>query len=266
MMSRSRSTCWRWHSKRVSGLIIKTAKHSLTAMPCCLTAAGNLSKFHWLFYRTRMQILLTDILRLCVAYCDISHRSEVTLENLSHLSFGEFEWKWWERCSCHTGCTLTPRLHNYDTGNIFIKDSLKGRLICEDTGFSFVFLFASDCCVTLIKWWVCVTVKYCRPSFGLVCLIRVDFNDLLSIQTNSKSWNTLTFKHVRMSCLQSLRWKPNTLTLSWVSVLMVSTFLSVIFACFDVYRWSCDRESDLLAQNTNSHTDGCLLFDTTGVH
>lgn len=43
-----------------------------------------------------MQILLTDILRvlrLSVAYCDISHRSEVTLENLSRLSFGEFEWK-----------------------------------------------------------------------------------------------------------------------------------------------------------------------------
>lgn len=140
MMTRSRSTCWRWHSKRVSGLIIKTAKHSLTVMPCRLTAAGNLCKFHWLFYRTGMQILLTDRLRLCAAYCVMSHRSDVTSENLSRLSFGEFEWKRWERCSCHTGCTSTPRLHNDNTGNIFIKVSLKGRLICEDTGFSFVFL------------------------------------------------------------------------------------------------------------------------------
>lgn len=144
MMTRSRSARWRWHSKSVSGLIIKTAKHSLTVVPCRLTAAGNLCKFHWLFYRTRMQIRLTDglrVLRLCDAYCIVSHRSDVTSENLSRLSFGEFGWKRWERCSCHTGCTSTPRLHNYDTGDIFfIKDSLKGRLTCEDTGFSFVFL------------------------------------------------------------------------------------------------------------------------------
>lgn len=135
-----------------------------------------------------------------------------------------------------------------------MKDSLKGRLICDDT-------------VTLIKWWMFVTVKYCRPLFGLVCLVWVDFNDLLSIKTNSKSWNTLTFKHVCVSCLQSLRWKPNTLTLSWVSVLMVSIFLSVIFACFAVYRRSCDRESEclsdlplwLLRTRTLTLMDACYL-------
>lgn len=70
-----------------------------------------------------------------------------------------------------------------------------------------------------------------------------------------------------MSSLQSLRWKPNTLKLSWVSMLMVSTFLSFTFTCFKGYRWSCDWESescsDLPLWLLRTCTGECLLFDIT---
>lgn len=67
-----------------------------------------------------MQILLPDmlrVLRLCVAYCDMSHRSEVASENLSHLSFGEFG----NDDSDAVVVLVAHQVHvciNYDTGNI----------------------------------------------------------------------------------------------------------------------------------------------------
>lgn len=44
-----------------------------------------------------MQMPLGEILCLraclCAAACHVSHRSEVSSENLSQLSFGEFDWR-----------------------------------------------------------------------------------------------------------------------------------------------------------------------------
>lgn len=65
------------------------------------------------------------------------------------------------------------------------------------------------------------------------------------IKTSTKSSSAVKLKRARVPRLQSLRWKPNTLTRSWVSVLMVSPFLSSYY--MDVDRWSCDCESGSLS-------------------
>lgn len=131
--------------------------------------------------------------------------------------------------------------------------------LCEDTGFTFLFL-------SLTQWaqHIDPQVMDVRYIKVFVLLVWVDFNDLLSIKANPKSLNIVTFNYVCVSRLQSVRWKPNTLILSWFSAVMVSTFLSV--ACFDVCRWSCywERESlsDLpfwLLRTQSPTTDACYL-------
>lgn len=112
--------------------------------------------------------------------------------------------------------------------------------LCEDTGFTFLFL-----CLTQWAQHIYTQVMDVHYIKVFVLLVWVDFNDVLSIKRNPKNLNTVTFNYICVARLQNVRWKLNTLILSWLSALMVSTFLSV--ACFDVYRWSCYWESESLS-------------------